>query len=94
MLKLKPIGNLAVDPLEPKRLRVVIATVVINVVAVALLTRAPWSDWKTGLALNLFDNALLLAFVYLHRDGLLARECRTCAEGCANGAFTARKFAL
>lgn len=73
MLKLKPIGNLAVDPLEPKRLRVVIATIVINVVAVALLTRAPWSDWKTGLALNLFDNALLLAFVYLHRDGLLAR---------------------
>lgn len=73
MLKLKTIGSLAMDPLEPKRLRVVIATIVINVVAVALLTRAPWSDWKTGLALNLFDNALLLAFVYLHRDGLLAR---------------------
>src|ERR1039457_2831811 len=73
MLQLKPIGNLAMDPLEPKRLRVVIATIVINVVAVALLTRAPWSDWKTGLALNLFDNALLLGFVFLHRDGLLAR---------------------
>lgn len=73
MLKLKPIGNLAMDPLEPKRLRVVLSTVVINVVAVALLTRAPWSDWKTGLALNLADNALLIAFAYLHRDGLLAR---------------------
>ncbi len=37
------------DPLERARLRVVLATVVINVLAVALLTFAPWSDWKTGL---------------------------------------------
>ncbi len=73
MLKLKPIGNLSIDPLEPKRLRVVIATIVINVVVVALLIFAPWSDWKTGLALNVFDNALLLGFVYLHRDDLLLR---------------------
>ena len=73
MLQLKAIGNLSVDPLEPKRLRVVIATIVINVIVVELLTRASWSDWKTGLALNLFDNALLLGFAYLHRDGLLAR---------------------
>jgi len=27
---------------------VVLATVVINVVAVSLLTLAPWSDWRTG----------------------------------------------
>jgi len=73
MLKLKPIGSLSIDPLEPKRLRVILATVLINVVAVALLTLVRWSDWKTGLALNLFDNALLLGFAYLHRDGLLAR---------------------
>ena len=73
MLKLKTTSSLTLDPLEPKRLRIVIATIVINVVAVALLTFAPWSDWKTGLALNLFDNALLLGFVFLHRDGLLAR---------------------
>ncbi|MDR3457790.1 MAG: hypothetical protein P4N60_10125 [Verrucomicrobiae bacterium] len=73
MLKLKPIGSLSLDPLEPKRLRVVIATIIINVVAVALLTFVRWSDWRTGLALNLFDNALLLGFVMLHRDGLLTR---------------------
>lgn len=73
MLKLKPIGSLSIDPLEPKRLRVVLATVIINVVAVALLVFAPWSNWKTGLALNLFDNAVLLGFVYLHRDDLLLR---------------------
>jgi hypothetical protein len=34
------------------RLRVVIATVLINIVAVSLLTFAPWSDWRTGMALN------------------------------------------
>ena len=73
MLKLKTTSSLTLDPLEPKRLRIVMATILINVVAVALLTFAPWSDWKTGLALNLFDNALLLGFVFLHRDGLLAR---------------------
>ncbi len=73
MLRLKPISTLSFDPLEPKRLRIVIATIVINIVAVALLVFAPWSDWRTGLALNLFDNALLLGFVLLHRDGLLAR---------------------
>src|SRR5665213_1550618 len=73
MLRLKPISSLSADPLEPKRVHIVIATIVINVVAVALLVFAPLSNWRTGLALNLFDNVLLLGFVLLHRDGLLAR---------------------
>lgn len=55
------------------RLRLVVATIVINIVAVALLTFAPWSDWKTGVALNLVDNLLLLSYVAMHRDTLLAR---------------------
>jgi hypothetical protein len=42
--------------LERGRLLVVI----INVVAVSLLTFAPWSDWRTGAALNLVDNCLLV----------------------------------
>jgi hypothetical protein len=73
MLKLKPAGSLSIDPLESKRLRVVLATIVINVLTVGLLALVPWSNWKTGLALNLFDNVLLLGFIYLHRDGLLLR---------------------
>ncbi len=73
MLRIKPISSLTMDPLEPKRLRVVVATIIINVVAVALLTLVPGSNWRTGLALNLVDNALLLGFVLLHGDGLLAR---------------------
>jgi hypothetical protein len=36
--------------LERGRLRVVIATIIINVVAGPLLTFAPWSDWRTGAA--------------------------------------------
>ena len=59
--------------LERDRLRVVIATIVMNVIAVLLLTFAPWSDWRTGAGLNLVDNCLLISFVVVRRDALLAR---------------------
>ena len=59
--------------LESARLRVVLATVVINVLAVSLLTLAPWSDWRTGLALNLLDNALLIGFAIRTRDMLMSK---------------------
>jgi hypothetical protein len=51
----------------------VIATVVINVIAVSLLTFAPWSDWRTGATLNVIDNCLLVGFALVRRDGLLGR---------------------
>ena len=63
----------AESSLADTRLKVILATIAINIVAVALLIFAPWSDWKTGLALNLVDNALLLGFVATHRDFVLAR---------------------
>ena len=63
----------AFDPLVQERLVVVAATIGLNIVAVALLIFAPWSDWKTGLALNLVDNALLLGYVATYRDFVLAR---------------------
>jgi hypothetical protein len=59
--------------LEAGRLRVVIATIVVNVVAVSLLAFAPWSDWRTGLALNVIDNILLVGFAITRRDALLGR---------------------
>lgn len=59
--------------LERERLLVVIATIVINVVAVLLLTFAPWSDWRTGAALNFVDNCLLIGFSLVRRDALLGR---------------------
>lgn len=62
------------DPkLERDRLLIVVATIVINIAAVSLLTLASWSDWRTGTALNLIDNSLLIGFVILKRDALLAR---------------------
>ena len=59
--------------LERGRLCVVIATIVINVIAVSLLTFAPWSDWRTGAALNVIDNCLLIGFTVVRRDALLTR---------------------
>ena len=62
------------DPARERgRLCVVIATIVINVIAVSLLTFAPWSDWRTGAALNFVDNFLLVGFTVVRRDALLAR---------------------
>jgi hypothetical protein len=48
--------------LERGRLSVVIATIATNIIAVSLLTFAPWSDWRTGAALNVIDNCLLIGF--------------------------------
>ena len=62
------------DPiLERERLLVIVATVLINVVAVSLLTFASWSDWRTGAALNVVDNCLLVGFTVVRRDALLER---------------------
>jgi len=57
--------------LERSRLRVVLFTIGINVAFVSLLAFAPWSDWRTGLALNSLDNALLLAHTIRRRDRVM-----------------------
>ena len=59
--------------LERGRLLVVIVTIVINIMAVSLLAFAPWSDWRTGAALNVVDNCLLLGFALSRGDTLLGR---------------------
>ncbi|HEU0275667.1 MAG TPA: hypothetical protein VFQ83_14165 [Candidatus Udaeobacter sp.] len=59
--------------LERGRLAVVLATVGINVVAVSVLAFAPWSDWRTGAALNAIDNLLLVGYAAVRRDALLGR---------------------
>jgi hypothetical protein len=50
------LANAADRSLERGRLWVVIATIAINIIAVSLLAFAPWSDWRTGAALNIVDN--------------------------------------
>ena len=59
--------------LESRRLRIVLATVFLNVAAVTVFVFAPWSNWRTGLALNLFDNLILGFFAWRERDGVLVR---------------------
>ena len=59
--------------LEHGRLGVVIATILINIVVVSLLTFVPWSDWRTGAALNAVDNCLLVGFALVRRDALVGR---------------------
>lgn len=71
--ELVTLTNTCETALERGRLWVVIATVVINILAVLLLNFAPWSNWRTGLALNFIDNCLLIGFTLLKRDALLAR---------------------
>src|SRR5438128_4955145 len=59
--------------LERVRLWIGLATIAINIVAVSLFTLAPWSDWRTGAALNVVDNCLLVGFVTFRSAALLAR---------------------
>ena len=61
------------DPLDLPRLRIVAATIVLNIISVALFTLVPWSNWRTGLGLNFVDNLLLLTFAFRRRDALLIR---------------------
>lgn len=58
---------------EKARLYAVLATIVVNVLAVALLTLAPWSDWRTGFGLNLIDQVILLATAFCFRDRTMLR---------------------
>jgi hypothetical protein len=67
------VGKASDPALERDRLFVVITTIVINVVAVSLLMFAPWSDWRTGVALNVVDNFLLVGFTLVRRDASMAR---------------------
>ena len=56
---------------ERARLAVVLTTVAISVGGVVLFSLVPWSDWRTGLLLNLVENAILVAFSIRYRDRLI-----------------------
>ena len=62
----------ALDTLERTRMKIVLATIAINILAVVIFSRLPWSDWRTGLWLNLVDNLLLIMFAVRYRDPLIA----------------------
>ncbi len=58
--------------LESARLRVVLATIFLNVIAVLIFAAMPWSNWRTGLALNILDNVILITHVIRRRDTFMA----------------------
>lgn len=57
--------------LNLSRFKIVLFTILLNIVAVIIFAHAPWSNWRTGMALNLLDNSILIAFVWTKRDSLL-----------------------
>jgi hypothetical protein len=54
------------------RLKVVVLTILLNVTAVVMFAHMPGSDWRTGAALNILDNAILVAYAVIRRDRLMA----------------------
>src|SRR4051812_33550695 len=68
----RPVGTDIPSPAtERARLAVVLTTIAISVVGVALFAAVPWSDWRTGLLLNLIENAILVAFSVRYKDRLI-----------------------
>jgi hypothetical protein len=65
-------GDIEQSARESERLRVVLATIVLNIVAVLIFAGMPWSNWRTGLGLGLVDNAILITYVIWRRDSLMA----------------------
>ena len=57
--------------LSPERLKVVLFTIFLNIAAVIVLAKVPWSDWRTGMGLNLIDNTILITYALLRRDRLM-----------------------
>ena len=57
--------------IERVRLAIVLTTVAISVGGVVLFSLVPWSDWRTGLLLNLVENAILVAFTLRYKDRLI-----------------------
>src|SRR5882724_6545771 len=65
-------GDTSQSALESARLRVVLTTIALNVVAVLIFAAVPWSNWRTGLALNLIDNVILITYAVRRRDSFMA----------------------
>lgn len=58
---------------NPQRLKLILFTIALNVLAVIVFARMPWSDWRTGMVLNLTDNAILIGYAVFYRDAFLGR---------------------
>jgi fluoride ion exporter CrcB/FEX len=58
---------------DAHRVRFAFTMILLNVLALVVFAFVPWSDWRTGLSLILLDNAILLLYAYVRRDGMIIR---------------------
>lgn len=58
--------------LERTRLLIVLTTVAVNIVGVIFLSFMPWSNWRSGLGLNIIDNLILFIYLFRTRDKTMA----------------------
>jgi predicted acylesterase/phospholipase RssA len=73
ILEIKADLKIPRDPeLALDRLKVVLWTMGLNIIAVMVFANVTWSDWRTGMGLNLLDNALLVTYTIIRRDRLMA----------------------
>ena len=56
-----------------ERLKLILLTIALNVTAVIVFANLSFSDWRTGMVLNLVDNALLISYIVYRRDYFLLR---------------------
>ncbi len=61
------------SPLHLPRLKLAGLVLLLNLAILIALAFAPWSDWRSGLALLLLDNVILIAYACARRDGLILR---------------------
>ena len=54
-------------------LNITLFTIIFNIAAVAAFAHWPHSDWRTGMVLNLFDNAIFMAYAIARRDRRVGR---------------------
>ena len=62
-----------IDSLYFSRLKIVLFTIFFNIIAVIVFANASWSDWRTGMALNLLDNAIFVAYIWDRDDRVMPR---------------------
>src|SRR4051812_36934454 len=56
---------------ERARLVIILTTIAISIAGVILFSLVPWSDWRTGLLLNIIENTILIGFCIGLRDRLI-----------------------
>lgn len=58
--------------LNLSRLKIVLLSIFLTIVAVIFFANVPWSDWRTAMGLTFFNNAIFIIYAMRKRDRLMA----------------------